>query len=259
MIYPDKLDFSTTAWQVYDFDDLTDIDSFTIDDKNVGRYIIGFWNATGGTYGYPGANIYKDGINLSWKNVSNGFFSYIGPLEKGEYTISTKTSFKRRCMISKSIPEVAYYRDGASASASIPVSDSTGFNYIFIESFSSPGQYFDSSYSDTFLGNFNVSIVKKDITSINGTANVSGPQFSLLKFSEGFGISYTLKKGDVLKINQETTLSSFNNLKVKIELYGRKGLDTASGKGGNGGYTSFILNSDKIDTLTYMYRRVKIC
>ena len=46
MIYPTKLDFSTTAWQAYDFDDLTDIDSFTIDDRNVGRYIIGFWGAS---------------------------------------------------------------------------------------------------------------------------------------------------------------------------------------------------------------------
>lgn len=261
MIYPTKLDFSTTAWQAYDFDDLTDIDSFTVDDKNVGKYIIGFWIATGGTYAEPGADIYKDGIKLSWKNVSKGFFSYIGPLEKGEYTISNKESFSRRgCMISKSIPEVAYYKDGASASASIPVVDSTGFNYIFIENFSIPGHgYFDPSYSDSYLGNFNVSIVKKDITSINGTGSATGPKYSLLKFSEGFGISYALKKGDILKINQTTTLSNFNNLKVKIELYGRKGKDTDSGKGGNGGYTSFILNSDKIETLTYMYRRVKIC
>ena len=170
MIYPDKLDFSTTAQKAYDFDDLTGIDSFTVDDKNVGKYIIGFWEASGGTYGEPGADIYKDGIKLRWKNVSNGLFSYIGPLEKGEYTISSKASFSRRgCMISKSIPEVAVSGDvDDSSAASIPVGDSTGFNYIFIDNYSSPGYgYFDPNYSDTYLSNFGVSIVKKDITSIN--------------------------------------------------------------------------------------------
>ena len=102
---------------------------------------------------------------MSWRNVSEGLFSYIGPLEKGEYTISTKTSFTRRCMISKSIPEVV--SSGSVNVTSIPVSGSTGFNYIFIENCGAPGQYFDSSYSDTYLSNFGVSIVKKDITSIN--------------------------------------------------------------------------------------------
>ena len=201
MIYPDKLDFSTTAWQAYDFDDLTDIDSFTVNDKNVGKYIIGFWAASGGTDGNPNADIYKDGIKLSWKNVSNGLFSYIGPLEKGEYTISIKESFStrfstKRCMISKNIPEVAYYRDGASASASIPVVDSTGFNYIFIENYSSPGNdYFDSSYSDTYLGNFNVSIVKKDITSINGKSNVQRPRILSFKIFRRFWYFLYFKKG----------------------------------------------------------------
>ena len=72
-------------------------------------------------------------------------------------------------MISKSIPEVV--SNGSVNVTSIPVSGSTGFNYIFIENCGAPGQYFDSSYSDTYLSNFGVSIVKKDISRISIVGN----------------------------------------------------------------------------------------